>query len=81
MNRWAARQEVLFKEAIVKLLVDRQGGLHGQGVLPRRTRQIEKSYLVGAKEGGVKELLGMELSYRKSTESCSGVLRSCATVG
>ena len=39
----------------------------------------EKSALlcvVGAREDGVKELLGMELGYRESTESWSGVLRS-----
>ena len=32
--------------------------------------------VVGAREDGVKELLGMELGYRESTESWSGVLRS-----
>ena len=31
--------------------------------------------VVGAREDGVKELLGMELGYRESTESWSGVLR------
>ena len=30
----------------------------------------------GSEEDGVKELLGMELGYRESTESWSGVLRS-----
>ena len=33
-------------------------------------------FLVGAREDGVKELLGMELGYRESMESWSGVLRS-----
>lgn len=32
--------------------------------------------VVGAREDGVKELLGMELGYRESTESWAGVLRS-----
>ena len=32
--------------------------------------------VVGAREDGVKELLGMELGYRESAESWSGVLRS-----
>ena len=32
--------------------------------------------VVGAREDGVKELLGMELGYRESTESWSGVFRS-----
>ena len=32
--------------------------------------------VVGAREDGVKELLGMELGYRESAESRIGVLRS-----
>ena len=39
----------------------------------------EKSALlcvVGAREDGVKELLGMELGYRESAEGWAGVLRS-----
>ena len=32
--------------------------------------------VVGAREDGAKELLGMELGYRESTEIWSGVLRS-----
>ena len=37
--------------------------------------------VVGAREDGVKELLGMELVYRESTESWSGVLRSLRDLG
>ena len=49
------------------------------GVYLRAGVDREKTALlcvVGAREDGVKELLGMELGYRESTESWSGVLRS-----
>ena len=45
----------------------------GDGVDREKTALL---CVVGAREGGVKELLGMELGYRESTESWSGVLRS-----
>ena len=48
------------------------------GVYLRAGVDREKTALlcvVGAREDGVKELLGMELGYRESTESWSGVLR------
>ena len=45
----------------------------GAGVHKEKTALL---CVVGAREDGVKELLGMELGYRESTESWSGVLRS-----
>ena len=54
------------------------------GVYLRAGVDREKTALlcvVGAREDGVKELLGMELGYRESTESWSGVLRSLRDLG
>ena len=45
----------------------------GAGVHKEKTALL---CVVGAREDGVKELLGMELGYRESTENWSGVLRS-----
>ena len=48
-------------------------GVYPAGVDREKTALL---CVVGAREDGVKELLGMELGYRESTESWSGVLRS-----
>ncbi len=45
----------------------------GDGVDREKTALL---CVVGAREDGVKELIGMGLGYRESTESWSGVLRS-----